>query len=84
MGTEATMIDKDDPAVRTWVETWKRAGPELEAVGDAELRAYRYEDHAAEIDALLEIAFRFCQPRPTSGLVEQQRLFGILRERKAI
>lgn len=74
------MIDKNDPAVRAWVEIWKRAGKNLEAVRLAELRDYRYEDHAAEIDDLLDIAFRFAQPRPTSGLVEQQRLFAKLRK----
>ena len=76
------MSDKEDPNVKRWVETWKQAGPRLEAIHREDLRNFRYEDHFAEIDALLEIAYRFAQPRPTSGLVEQQRLFAKLREQR--
>jgi hypothetical protein len=67
-------VAKDD-LTKLWVETWKKAGPALEAIRRRELREFRYEDHAAEIDALLELGLRFAQPRTTSGLVEQQRLF---------
>jgi hypothetical protein len=73
----------NDPNLKRWVETWKQAGPRLEAIERQRLRNYCYEDHAAEIDELLEIAYRFAQPRPTSGLVEQQRWFAKLREREA-
>lgn len=69
-----------DPNARRWVETWQRAGARLEALERERLRNFRYEDHMAEIDALLEIACRFAQPRSSSGLVEQQRLFAKLRE----
>jgi hypothetical protein len=63
-----------------WVETWKRAAPELEAIRRRELR---------EIDtqrALLNLAdaFESCRlhftPPPTSGLVEQQAWFQRLRK----
>lgn len=55
---------------RRWVETWKRAGEALERVHVKELR---------ELDAYHAIAL-LCgpgveQPRPASGLVEQQRWF---------
>jgi len=74
-------VATQEDLVRQWVELWKQARPALEAVRSDELRSYRYEDHIAEIDDLLDIAFRFAQPRPSSGLVEQQRLFAKLRDR---
>jgi hypothetical protein len=66
---------------RQWVAAWKRATPELERIRREELR---------EIDAYKAIAL-LCgpadyrieprAPKPTSGLVEQQRLFRRLRPR---
>jgi hypothetical protein len=60
---------------RDWVAAWKRAGPALEKVRRRELR---------ELDAFSAIAL-LCgpadyhvaprAPKPTSGLIEQQRLF---------
>ena len=64
---------------RRWVETWQVAGPRLEDIRRRELR---------ELDTVAAIA-KLCGPtdyhlaprtaRPTSGLVEQQRLFARLR-----
>jgi hypothetical protein len=60
---------------RAWVATWKRAGLALETVRREELR---------NIDAFAAIAmlcgpadYRVAPraPKPTSGLIEQQRLF---------
>jgi len=72
-------MPEPDPKIRAWVETWKRAGPVLERIRREELRDFRYEDHPEVIDALLEIGCRRAVPRPTSGLVEQQRLFAKAR-----
>lgn len=69
------MDEHERDLLTLWVETWKQAGPKLEALRRRELREFRYEDHAAQIDELLQIACQFAQPRLTSGLVEQQRLF---------
>lgn len=69
------MIDPTDPLTRAWVATWVKAGQKLEAIRRGQLRDFVYEDHIQEIDSLLDIACRFAQPRTTSGLVEQQRLF---------
>ncbi len=61
------------------VERWRHAAPRLEAIRRRELR---------ELDTFAAIA-RLCgpadyhqpprAPRPTSGLIEQQRLFSRLR-----
>ena len=60
---------------RQWVKTWQEAGPRLEAIRRRELR---------ELDTYTAIAL-LCgpadyrvpprPPKPTSGLVEQQRVF---------
>jgi hypothetical protein len=66
--------------MKRWVETWKKASPELAAIRRRELR---------EIDtqqALINLAdaFESCRlhftPAPTSGLVEQQAWFKKLRK----
>jgi len=60
---------------RRWVQAWKTAGPELERIRRRELR---------QLDAYTAIAL-LCgpadyreaprAPKPTSGLIEQQRVF---------
>ena len=73
------MADHDDHELRLWVETWARAGPKLEAIRRRELREMTHEERVRVIDAVLQIGARFSQPRTSSGLVEQQRLFQKLR-----
>lgn len=75
------MGQRDDELTRRWVETWRRAGPALEAIQLRELRELSDEQRALQIDDLLRIACQFATPRLTSGLVEQQRLFQKLRPR---
>jgi len=65
-------------AKRRWVQTWKQAGPELEAIRRREIRD---ADNLAVL-ALLESAFNQAlslPPRTTSGLVEMQKWFAKLR-----
>lgn len=75
-------MPEEDPNARRWAEVWNQAGQSLEQIERQRLRSFRYEDHVTEIDELLELAFRFAQPRSTSGLVEQQRWFAKLRKRE--
>ena len=64
-----------------WVDTWKRAGPALEAVKQRELRAYDYDKNQAILDEMLQWACDHRRDRLTSGLVEQQRMFMKLRDK---
>jgi hypothetical protein len=60
---------------RRWVQAWKEAGPELERIRREELRQL---DGQAAIAALCGPADYTVPPRapkPTSGLIEQQRWF---------
>jgi hypothetical protein len=64
--------------MRLWVETWKRAGPELEAIRHREIR----EADNAQVLAMLESAMNFAARSPvraSSGLVEMQRILAKLR-----
>jgi hypothetical protein len=66
---------------RQWVAAWKRAAPELERVRREELRSL---DGYKAISLLMGPADYTVEPRapkPTSGLIEQQRLFERLRHR---
>jgi hypothetical protein len=58
--------------VRRWVEDWKEAGPELEAIRRREIR----QADNLKVLAMLECAFnqavRERPPRSSSGLVEMQ------------
>ncbi len=60
---------------RRYVETWKRAGPELERIRREELRAMDTRKEVSGMDALVDMALRYGSPRETSGLVEMQEWF---------
>ena len=71
----ASWTSEELAAGRRWVDAWKRAAPELERIRREELR---------QLDAYRAIA-QLCgpwnyheaprEPKPTTGLIEQQRLF---------
>ncbi len=59
---------------REWVMGWRRAGRELELQKQRELSRLEHVPESV-LDSLFELGLRFGRPRPSSGLVEQQRLF---------
>ncbi|CAN5560336.1 hypothetical protein BH23ACI1_BH23ACI1_18010 [soil metagenome] len=82
MGSHRSALDSWTPEQialgRRWVRAWKQAAPELERLRRQELRQL---DAYAAIALLCGSANYFEPPRapkPTSGLVEQQRLFRVL------
>jgi hypothetical protein len=69
-----SQLPSSDDQVR-WISSWRAAGPALEQVRRRELRAL---DGRRAIALLTGPADYHTEPRkarPTSGLVEQQRLF---------
>ena len=54
---------------KEWADNWRRVGPILEEIRRQELRNYKYEEHYAAIDGLLDLGYHFRRPRLTSGLV---------------
>jgi hypothetical protein len=67
----------DDALLRRWVDTWRRAGIELERIRRAELQSI---DTQEAVRHLFE-GFVPTPGPPTSGLVEQQVWFTRLRDR---
>jgi len=66
-------------AVRRWVETWKQAGPELEAILRKEIEKIDVQKELAALEGAFNHAIRSVRPEPTSGLVEMQAWFSKLR-----
>ena len=82
MGSRRSSLESWSPEQialgRRWAATWREAAPRLEAIRRRELRAL---DAFAAIAALCgptEYREGARVPKPTSGLVEQQRLFSKL------
>ena len=57
-------------AMRRWVETWKLAGPELEAIRLREVRELDTLETLACLEGAFNHATRNTPPRLSSGLVE--------------
>ena len=60
---------------RRWVRTWRQAGPRLEQVRRDELRRLDPQRAVALLCGEADYTVPPRAPRPTSGLVEQQRWF---------
>jgi hypothetical protein len=67
---------------RRWVEVWKKAGPRLERLRREELRRLDVDRAIALLCGPLDYTAPPRTPRPTSGLVEQQRWFMKARARR--
>ena len=65
--------------LRQWVATWQRAGDELRALRNDELKTIRTPDAVESLARAFQWAFDMLPPRASSGLVEQQAVFSRLR-----
>jgi hypothetical protein len=72
-----TEIEREEG--RIFIETWRRAGPVLEQIRLQELREFDSRKQWRIVDSLFDLGVRLGQPRNTSGLVEQQRIFRTAR-----
>jgi len=70
----------DREAMRRWVETWKQAGPELEAIRRKEIEALDTHEELAALEGAFNYATRYVPPDASSGLIEMQRWFAKLRQ----
>lgn len=71
--------DQDRELLRQWVETWRRAGPELEEIRRREIEFADTREAVRQIFGSSESFFRDLEAPTTSGLVEQQAWFARLR-----
>ena len=69
------MTDSELQVARRWVATWVEAGPELQKIRDADIRAADTRQALRIFTGSATWAARNRPPAPTSGLVEQQRWF---------
>ena len=67
---------------RRWVKVWQQAGPRLERVRREELRRLDPQRAIALLCGEADYTVPPRAPRPTSGLVEQQRWFMKLASRR--
>lgn len=66
---------------REWVAAWKRAGPALEELRRRDLRALDAFAAIAQLCGPADYHAAPRAPKPTSGLIEQQRLFSRFQHR---
>lgn len=80
-GTMKSMMggQTDRDPLRDWVETWRRAGPELAEIRRREIESVDTREAVRQIFGSSESLFRNLQAPTTSGLVEQQAWFAKLR-----
>lgn len=69
------MTRKQKEQARLWVEAWQRAGEALEKERRKRIRATNTVRDMQAFRGLATWALKQRPPLPTSGLVEQQRLF---------
>ncbi len=69
----------DRERIRRWVQTWKEAGPKLEAIRRREIRDADNLQVLASLESAFNHAARTMPPRQTSGMVEMQKWFAKLR-----
>jgi hypothetical protein len=60
---------------RLWVQTWQKAGEVLRELRRREVRRIDTADAIMQLEDAFRSALREHPPKPTSGLVEQQRWF---------
>jgi hypothetical protein len=58
-----------------WVRTWQKAGPLLAELRRREVRSADTAAAILQLEDAFQSALRHHPPRPTSGLVEQQKWF---------
>jgi hypothetical protein len=64
---------EDREMTRRWVETWKSAAPELEAIRRKEIREADNLQVLASLEGAFNHALRTLPPRESSGMVEMQK-----------
>ncbi len=83
---KASMADRqtaqDRELMRRWVETWRRAGQDLDEIRRREIEAVDTREAIRQLFGSSAAVFQNLPPRTTSGLVEQQAWFAKLRRRQ--
>jgi len=70
----ADAMDDAKGQMKRWVETWRAAGPELEAIRRRELREFDWAEKRSAFLGMWELVWAHRRSKTTSGLVEMQRI----------
>jgi hypothetical protein len=73
------VTESGEDRTRVWVDAWAAAAPVLQRTRDADIRASDTPSWILATNSLFREAVRRLPPEPTSGLIEQQRWFTLLR-----
>lgn len=69
------MNEDEREKMRQWVNNWKETGEFLEKLRREEIKSLNIAEEILSLSDASESALRFYPPKPTSGLIEMQRLF---------
>ena len=75
------MTESERELTKRWVQTWAVAGPEMQKVRDADIRAADTASMISCMEILFRDAVKNFPPKPVSGLMEQQSWFLKLHRR---
>ena len=69
------MTPEQRAQMKHWVENWKTLGPELERMREEDVRNANTQSSIRALKGMALMSLPNHPPKPTSGLVEQQRWF---------
>lgn len=74
------MYAKEKKLTLKWIKAWQRAGVELEKLHNKKIKHANTSLSIEVLEDVFSSAIKKSKSRPTSGLVDQQRLFNKLRK----
>lgn len=77
------MTKKELAAMKEWIANWRETGPIMERLRVKEYRASNLAETLLSLSDVTEASLRAHPPKPTSGIIEMQRLFAKLRKNEA-
>lgn len=69
------MTGEEKEKMRAWVNGWKEAGEAMEKLRREEIRSLNIAETILSLNDASESALILYPPKPTSGLIEMQRVF---------
>ncbi len=69
--------------MKEWIANWRETGPIMERLRVKEYRASNLAETLLSLSDVTEASLRAHPPKPTSGIIEMQRLFAKLRKNEA-
>ena len=66
--------------MRIWVNNWKETGEVLKKLRREEIRNLNIAEEILSLSDASEAALKMYPPKPTSGLIEMQKLFMKLKK----